>query len=180
MVDNGRVATPLYRSVLDALELVEKGYSAPDIKALLENARDKMNIYIAVDTLEHLRKGGRISSASSVLGTALNIKPVLQFDVGTLTEYKKCHGMKAARKAMIDAMKSDQERLYAQGYRPEDIHILAATSADEEITASWLAEIHAAFGDRDVLCEPLSLGVSCHIGEGGLGIGYSCDPLAKE
>lgn len=177
VVDNGRVATPLYRTVLDALELAEQGYPAEEIKRILERARDKMNIYIAVNTLEYLKKGGRISSASAVLGTALNIKPVLQFDVGTLAEYKKCHGMKAARKAMIDAMKQDFERLRAQGFGPGEVHLLAATSADEETTASWLEEIGAAFPGEEILCEPLSLGVCCHIGEGGLGIGYSCNPL---
>lgn len=176
VVDNGRVATPLYRSVLDALELLEQGHSAREIKELLEKNRSQMNIYVAVDTLEHLKKGGRISAVSSALGTALNIKPVLQFDVGTLTEFKKCHGMKAARKAMITAMQEDLEKKQQEGYGREQIHLLAATSADEKTTASWLEEIHEAFPDMDVLCEPLSLGVCCHIGEGGLGIGYSCQP----
>ena len=107
VVDNGRVAAPLRRSVLDALELIEKGYVAPWIKKMLESSRSDMVIYVGVETLENLKRGGRISAASAALGTVLNIKPVLKFDVSTLDVYQKCRGFNKARKVMIEAMKND-------------------------------------------------------------------------
>ena len=82
VVDSGRVSTPLHRMVLDALELIEEGYLAGEIRDILEESRDKMVIYVGVQTLKHLKDGGRISPAVAVLGTLLNIKPILQFDVG--------------------------------------------------------------------------------------------------
>ena len=176
VVDHGRVATPLYRAVLDALELAAHGMGAQEIKDILERNRDSMNILVAVDTLEYLRRGGRISAASSVVGTALNIKPVLHLTAGELTEFKKCHGMKAARRAMILATQENLRQRMEEGYTWADIHMLAATSADEATTAAWLSEIREAFPEKEILCEPLSLGICCHTGKGALGIGYSCSP----
>lgn len=176
VVDNGRVATPMYRSILDALELIGQGYSARKIKEILEKNGDKMNILIAVDTLEYLRKGGRISAASSVVGTALNIKPVLYLSTGKLVEYKKCHGMKAARRTMIAGTKKSVAGRLAEGYTEDEIYMMASGSADEKTMASWIAEIKEAFPGREVLSVPLSLGVCCHAGEGTLGVGYSCKP----
>ncbi len=176
VVDNGRVATPQYRTVLDAIELAREGCTGSQIKQRLEAARADMTIYVAVDTLEFLKKGGRISSASAVLGTVLNIKPILQFDVGILHMFQKCRGMKAARKAMIEALRKDFGTKFRRQYEAGDVHLLAATSAGQEETDSWVEEIRKAFPGMDVMCEPLSLGVSCHIGPGGLGIGCSCRP----
>jgi len=176
VVDNGRVSTPLHRSVLDALELIREGYSAAQIKQILEEARDKMVIYVAVDTLTHLKNGGRISAASAMLGTVLNIKPVLKFDVGILDVYKKCRGFLMAKKVMIESMRRDLETTFKTWYEKGEVSLLAASSSTAEITQAWVAEIKAAFPGMDVMCDNLSLGVSCHIGEGGLGIGCSCRP----
>lgn len=176
VVDNGRVATPQYASVLDALELAEEGYKGNQIKEMLENARDKMNIYVAVDTLEHLKKGGRISALSAAVGSVLNIKPVLQFDVGQLSVYKKCRGFKAAKRAMLEAMKEELEIRFRDFYDRGTIRLLAASSADAETTTEWVQEIKDVFHGLQVMCEPLSMAISCHIGEGGLGIGCSCIP----
>jgi DegV family protein with EDD domain len=176
VVDNGRVATPQYRSVLDALELVREGYDAKQIQQMLETARANMCIYVAVDTLEYLRRGGRISSAVAALGSALRIKPVLQFDVGTLSMYKKCRGMKAAKHTMIEAMRQDLEGRFSAFYKRGEAYLLAASSADEETTAAWVHEIEEAFPGIPVLSKGLSLAVSCHIGPNGLGIGCSCRP----
>ncbi len=175
VVDNGRVSTPMHRSVLDALELIEEGYPAEQVKALLEEARDKMTIYVGVQTLKHLKKGGRISAATAAIGTALRIKPVLQFDVGTLDTYEKCRGMKKAKKVMIDAMRHDFETRFKDWYDKGEAYLVAATSAPKEETDEC-AEIREAFPEMDVMCDELSFGVSCHIGYGGLGIGCSCRP----
>lgn len=176
VVDNGRVSTPMHRSILDALELIKEGYEAPQIKKILEDARDKMVIYIAVETLEYLKKGGRVSATTAAVGSLLNIKPVLKFDVGILDTYKKCRGFKKAKQVMLEAMKNDLETKFAKEYQNNEVYLLAASSADEETTKEWVDEIKEAFPGMDVLCDDLSLGVSCHIGPGGLGIGCSCRP----
>ena len=179
VVDNGRVSTALHRSVLDALELVAEGYTAPEIKEILEGSRDKMVIYVGVETLEHLKRGGRISPATAALGTVLNIKPVLKFDVGTLDTYKKCHGFSRARKTMIEAMKHDLETTFREWHKNGEAYLLAASSASKETTEGWLKEIQEAFPGMEVLSDHLSMGVSCHIGHRGLGIGCSCRPKRK-
>ncbi len=179
VVDNGRVSTPLHRSVLDALELIEEGYSAQEIKKVLEEYRDKMVIYVGVETLEHLKRGGRVSQAAAAFGTVLNIKPVLKFDVGTLDPFKKCHGFAKARRVMIEAMQHDLETAFKEWAEKGEVYLLAASSASPEVTEGWLQEIQEAFPGMEVMCDKLSLGVSCHIGQGGLGIGCSCKPKIR-
>lgn len=176
VVDNGRVSTPMRRSVMDALELVQEGYGAAKIKAILEAAKAKMQIYVAVDTLEYLRRGGRISRTTAAVGTVMNIKPVLKFDIGSLDTYKKCRGFGLAKKAMIEALRRDIETEYARQWDKGQVYLLAASSASEEATAAWVKEIEAAFPGREVLCDYLSLGISCHTGPNSLGIGCSCRP----
>ena len=175
VVDNGRIATPLHRSLLDALELVKEGYSAEEIKDILEKCGGEMSIYIAVESLELLKKGGRISATSAALGTMLNIKPVLRLGTGVLDTYRKCRGMKKAKKEMIDALKYDLETTFAK-YDKNDMYLMAATSADEETTKEWIAEIEEAFPGTTVMCDRLTLGISCHVGAGALGIGCSFRP----
>lgn len=176
VVDSGRIATPLHRMVLDAMELVEEGYSAEQILDILEASRQDMAIFIAVETLEHLKNGGRITPATAALGTLLNIKPILKLDVGVLETFRKCRGMKKARREMLEAMKNELETTFAEAYAKGEVHLLAASSADEATTKEWVEEIKAYFPDMEVQCENLSLGISCHVGEGGLGIGCSCKP----
>lgn len=175
VVDNGRISTPMHRSILDALELIEEGYTAEEIKSILENEKDKMSIYIAVETLEYLKKGGRISGATAAIGAILDIKPILKLATGLLEAHDKCRGSKKARRMMIEQIKSDIETKFAD-YADDDIRILAATSADDETTAKWIEQIKEAFPGKEVLCDKLSLGISCHTGEGALGIGVSCKP----
>lgn len=176
VVDNGRVSATQHRSVLDALEMIEEGYRAEQIRQMLEEARAKNTIYIGVQDLEYLKRGGRISRATAALGSVLNIKPVLQFDVGTLDTYKKCRGFVQAKKVMIDAMKQEFATKFKEEVQRGEAYLLAATSASEEESEKWLEDIHKAFPGMTVLSDKLSLGVSCHIGPGGLGIGCSCRP----
>lgn len=179
VVDNGRVSTPLFCTILDALELIKKGFSASKIKEILEEYRDKMVIYIGVDTLEHLKKGGRITPAAAAIGTVLNIKPVLKFDVGTLEPYKKCRGFHKAKKAMLEAMHNDLSTRFRSWYEEGDFYLLAASSASQEDTQEWIADIRESFPTADILAGDLSLGTSAHIGYGGLGIGCSCKPRIR-
>ena len=176
VVDNGRVATPLHQSILDALELVDKGLDAAACKAALEAARDEMTICIAVQTLEYLHKGGRISGTTAAVGTLLNIKPILQLTTGKLESWKKTRGMLKARETMLEAIRSDLAIRFADAQHRGDVRLLAAGSADAETTAKWIAQIEAAFPGMPVLYDDLSLGVSCHTGEGALGVGLSVRP----
>lgn len=176
VVDNGRIATPLRRSIMDAIELVEEGYDAAKIKGILEEAKDEMAIYIAVETLEYLKKGGRISPAAAAIGTLLNIKPILRLGVGILDSYKKCRGMKKARREMLEAIRQDMEVKFGEYYEKGEIYLLAASSADEETTRGWIEEIKEYFPGMEVLSDNLSLGICCHTGEGALGVGCSCKP----
>ena len=176
VVDNGRVATPMHRSILDALELIEEGFSAEEAKIMLETSGNKMSIYIAVETLEHLKKGGRITPATAAIGTVLNIKPILKLNTGVLETYKKSRGMKKARQEMLEAMKHDFDVTFKEYADKGEIYLMAASSADEVTTQEWVEEIKAYFPGMEVLCDDLSLGICCHTGEGALGIGCSCRP----
>lgn len=176
VVDNGRVATPMHRSILDALELIEEGLTAEEVQSKLEEYGNKMSIYIAVETLEHLKKGGRITPATAAIGTVLNIKPILKLNTGVLETYKKSRGMKKARQEMLAAMKQDFEVTFKEYAEKNEIYLMAASSADEATTREWVEEIKESFPGMEVLCDDLSLGICCHTGEGALGIGCSCRP----
>ena len=175
IVDNGRISTPMHRSILDAAELVEEGYTAKEIKEILESQKDNMSIYIALETLEYLKKGGRISGATAVIRTVLDIKPILRLHTGLLEQFEKCRGAKKAKKLMLETIKKDIETKF-KDFSNEEIYLLAATSADEETTNKWVEQIKEFFPGKEVLCDPLSLGICCHTGEGALGVGVSCRP----
>lgn len=176
VVDNGRISTPLVRAIMDAQEMVEEGLDAAKIKEVLEAEKDKMSIYIAVETLEFLQKGGRISATTAALGTMLNIKPILKLGVGLLETYKKSRGMKKAKKEMLEAIQNDLDVTFKEYHDRGEAYLLVATSANEEETNSWIEEVKAAFPGMDVLAGNLSLGICCHTGEGALGVGISCRP----
>lgn len=170
VVDNGRVSTPMHRSVLDAVELAGKGYSAEKIKKILEDNRENMVIYVGLSTVSYLKKGGRISSVAAVAADVLNIKPVMKFGVGKLDVYQKCRGIKNARKAMIDAIKNEFATNFKDAYEAGKVYLMAASSSTAEVTGEWVAQIKENFPGLDVMCDNLSLGLSCHIGPDGLGI----------
>ncbi len=176
VVDNGRVSALLHRSILDGLELIGEGRSAQDIKDILEASNDDMVIYIAVETLEHLKRGGRITAATAAFGTILNIKPILRLGIGVLETYRKCRGMKKARREMLELVRSDLENRFRDAHEKQEVYLLAAASADDETSRQWVEEIKAYFPGMDVLYDPLTIGISCHIGPGGLGIALSCRP----
>lgn len=176
VVDNGRVSTPMKQSVLDAIELLNEGCSAKEIKNRLEDAKGKMGIFVAVDDLKYLKKGGRISSSVALVGGMLKVKPILKFDIGTLDSFKNCRGLIKAKTVMIEEVKIIVTTDYAEDFEKGNVHILAASSADEEETKKWVNEIQEAFPGIKVLWDYLPMGITCHIGPGGLGIGYSVRP----
>ncbi len=133
-----------------------------------------MTIYVLLDELKHLVRGGRISSTAAALGSILNMKPVMQFDVGKLNVYAKCRGKKRARNMMIEAMQQDLQGKFKNRWEAGQVHILAAGSADRAETEDWLAQIAEAFPGQDIMYDDLPLSLCAHIGQGGLGIGCSC------
>ena len=176
VVDNGRIATPLYRSVLDALEMAQKGMDGAEICRALEDSREEMSIYVAANTLEYLKRGGRVSATTAAVGTLLGIRPVLHLDVGVLTGFKNPRGLAGAKKTMIEAMRNDLETKFREQYESGNVHLLAASNGSPEMVEKWIGEIQNAFPGMEVQYAPLSLGISCHIGPDALGIGCSCVP----
>lgn len=176
VVDNGRISVPLRRSIMDAAELISAGHTAAEVKAILERVKDDMVIYVALQTLSYLKKGGRVSPTVAAVGTLLHVKPILHLSTGVLEPFMNCRGFAKAREAMIEAIRHDLSTRFRDAHERGELHLMAASSASPEETAAWVAEIEAAFPGMPVLCDNLSLGVSCHTGEGALGIGLSCSP----
>ena len=177
VVDNQRISVTQRQSVMDAKMLAEAGKSAAEIKKILTDQKLDSSIYITLDTLKYLKKGGRVSSVTALAADVLNIKPVMHFSTGTLDTYQKCRGMKKARKVMIDAMKHELETNFREEYEAGNVYLMAASSSTDEVTAEWMAQIKESFPGMDVMCDKLSFGLSCHIGPDGLGIGCTCKPV---
>ena len=176
VADIGRVSTPYRRSVMDALELIEEGYSAAEIKYILEESRSNMVIYVSVQSMKLLLQGGKINVRSAMLASLLRLKPVLKYDIGTIGAYKNCLTTEKAKQKMLEAMKHDLETTFKPWADRGEVYLLAASSASEEETDAWIAQIKQTFPDMDVMCDRLPLTVCTYIGEGGLGIGCSCKP----
>lgn len=171
VVDNGHVSTLLHRCILDTVNMVERGMGAAEIKKVLEDNKEKMIIYIAISTMEYLKRGGRVNAVTALAADVLNIKPVMQFGTGKLDTYQKCRGMKKARKVMLDAMKRELETNFSEELAAGELQLVVASSSTDEVTADWLAQVKESFPDMDVMCDDLTFGLSCHIGPDGLGIG---------
>lgn len=172
VVDNKRISVPQYQSVLDALLLAERGLDAAGIKKELERTAEIFSIYVTVDTLKYLKKGGRISGTAAVLGTMLNVKPVLWLGADQLEAVSKCRGMKAARRTMLELMKKDLEGRLKPWYDQGRIRLMTAyTNVSEEQIAQWNQEVKDVLGVSEVETAPLTLSISCHLGPGALAVG---------
>ena len=166
VVDNRRISVTLRESVRGAQRLLAEGKSAEEVRRILEERGGESSIYIAVNTLEYLKKGGRVTAAGAAMGTLLNLKPVLQIQGGKLDAFKKCRGMAAACDAMLQAMEKDlRERFPGQ-----EMRLFAAYSGDRAAGESWLGQVRAAFPEREVELAALPLSICCHIGSGALAI----------
>lgn len=177
VVDNGRISTPMHCTVLDALEMIEAGHNAAHVKSVLEKYRDEEVIYFAVDTLEYLKKGGRITPAAAAVGSILKIKPILQLTTGILAPYRNARGMVKAKAMMIEQIRTDLNTRFSDWYKNNAFYLMTATSADPHTTADWIRQVKEAFPGIPVLSDYLSLGVCCHTGPGALGIGVSVKPV---
>lgn len=172
VADNHRISVTQALSVLDAKSLAEKGLTAREIRDILEEEAMDATIYIAVDTLEYLKKGGRITAAAATLGTILKIKPILTIQGDKLDSFAKARGMKSAFRVMVEAVKADitsrLSHLREQGLLKVGI---ANTMMDPDKLEEFKEEMKKNFPDMELVYFPLTMSIGTHVGPGGLGIG---------
>ena len=169
VVDNQRISITQQQSVWDAIEMRDKGMSAEEIVDVLMREKLEASIYITVDTLKYLKKGGRVTPAAAAIGTVLNLKPVLTIPGEKLDAFAKVRGIKAAKKTMLDAMEKDIKERFAG----KEVHLEGAYTCSDEMAQEWKQEIAERLPGYDIVMDRLSLSVSCHIGPGAIAIACS-------
>ena len=172
VVDNHRISVTQALAVLDAKALADEGRTAREIKEILEQEAMDATIYIAVDTLEYLKKGGRITAAAAALGTILKLKPVLTIQGDKLDSYAKARGMKSAFRVMLEALKSDIASRLSHLREKGLLKIgIANTMMDPDKLEIFKAELKKNFPDMELVYFPLTMSIGTHVGPGGIGIG---------
>ena len=172
VVNNQRISVTQTQSVLDAMELAKKGYDGAQIKKILEEEKFNSSIYIMLDTLFYLKKGGRITPAAAALGTLLKLKPVLQIQGEKLDAFAKARTKSAGKSMMLQAIKNDIENRFG-GFdesAKERVTLHIAYTKDAEEAELWKQEVMEAFPGFRLKMAPLSLSVACHIGPGALAL----------
>lgn len=173
VVDNQRISVTQRRSVLQAKELADRGFSGKEIFDILTRDKLESSIYIMVDTLKYLKKGGRLTPAVAAIGTVLRIKPVLQIQGDKLDSYAKVKTLKQAKQTMIKAITSDLGHRFADS---GNMYIDIAHTQNQEEAEKFREELNLLFPEHDIHIDPLSLSVSCHIGPGALAVTLSNEP----
>lgn len=172
VVDNHRISVTQVQSVLDAIKMAEAGMTGAEIKEQLETEALDASIYIAVDTLEYLKKGGRVTAAGAAIGSVLNIKPVLMIDGDKLDAFAKVRGMKSAFRTMCKALQKDLDGKLKELHESGELVLgIANTYLPEEELEQWKAELQKAFPGDEILHGALNLSIGCHIGRGAVGVG---------
>ena len=176
VVDNQRISVTQRQSVMDAIELVKRGYSAQDIYNKLMEMKFQSDIYIMVDTLKYLKKGGRITPAAAAVGGVLKIKPILQIKGFKLDKFRMLNRtVENAKRIMLDACVASIEGFLKEvDGKTDNIHLAVAYSGVDATNAKeFIKMINEKFPGQEVVCNPLSLSVSCHIGTGALAMAVS-------
>lgn len=173
VVDNQRISVTQKQSVMDALTLVQAGKSAAEIREILEAESRESSIYITLETLKYLKKGGRITPAAAAIGTVLNLKPVLQIQGDKLDAYSKVRGKKQAKRVMLKAMKEDFDSRFAEYAKRGEMCLEMAYTGNLEEAEEFKKEVQEMFPDYEIQMDPLSLSVACHIGHGALAVACS-------
>lgn len=174
VVDNQRISITQKQSVYDALKLANEGKSAAEIKEILLKTKFDSSIYIALDTLKYLKKGGRLTPAAALIGTLLGIRPVLQIQGEKLDAFKKVKTVRKAKEVMIAALDSDLKNRFTEYAANGKMQISVAHTANEAEAKLFAEELQATFRNVPVkFIDPLSLSVSCHIGPGSLACALS-------
>ncbi|MFR1831745.1 MAG: DegV family protein [Lachnospiraceae bacterium] len=169
VVDNQRISVTQYQSVLDAQKMAQKGYTAGEIKKKLEETKADSVIFITVDTLKYLKKGGRITPAAAALGTLLRIKPVLIIEGGKLDAFSKARTAKQAKTTMLSALAKELDvRLGDKDAK--HMHLQVAHTANQEIAEELKKELETLYPQAPIHMDSLSLSVACHIGPGAFAV----------
>lgn len=177
VVDNHRISVTLKSSVIMAKKLSDIGKSGSEIKSILEEDAYHSSIYISVNTLTYLKRGGRITPAAAMIGSVLNIKPILTIQGEKLDSFSKARSMKKCEQRMIEALLNDKEKRFAD-VPNEQLSIGAAgTCLSEEEQLNWRHALEEAFPGADVFYNPLSASIGCHTGPGAVGVGLSVNFL---
>jgi len=171
VVNNQRISVTQRQSALDAKVLAENGRTALEIKDFLEDEKLNASIYIMLDTLHYLKKGGRITPAAAALGTILKLKPVLQIQGEKLDAFAKARTISQAKSLMINALKNDIQTRFGGDHK--NVHIQIAHTKSEDAALLLKEELSGEFGDCEVVVDNLSLSVACHIGPGALAVACS-------
>lgn len=171
VVNNQRISVTQRQSVLDARELAQRGKSGKEISSILEREKFESSIYIMLDTLKYLKKGGRITPAAAALGTILKLKPVLQIQGEKLDAFAKARTGKQGVSIMIEAMKRDIETRF--GGDVSQIYLQIAHTNNEKAALTLKEEVKKEFPNNDIYVDHLSLSISCHIGPGSLALACS-------
>ena len=169
VVNNQRISVTQRQSALDAVMLKERGMNAVQIKEALEADKFNSSIYIMLDTLYYLKKGGRITPAAATIGTLLKLKPVLQIQGEKLDAFAKARTTGQGKSIMLNAIRNDMETRFG-GATADNIWLEVAYTKDEQAAEQFVQEIQKEFPGFDIVCNPLSLSVACHIGPGALAI----------
>lgn len=170
VVNNQRISVTQRQSVLDALTLAENGKSGSEIKEILEADKFNSSIYIMIDTLYYLKKGGRVTPAAAALGTLLKLKPVLTIQGEKLDAFAKARTVNQAKTIMTNAVKNDIEKRFGGVAKENQIYIQIAHTENEDAANILKDELQEVFPDYPIYVDHLSLSVSCHIGPGSLAI----------
>ena len=174
VIDNQRISVTQRQSALDARDLAAKGMSASEIKDILIRDKFESSIYIMLDTLFYLKKGGRITPAAAAIGTLLKLKPVLTIQGEKLDAFSKARTASIGRDQMINAIKNDIEKRFGGlENQKENIHLAMAYTYDLAAAEDFKAQVMTHFPGMDIVIQPLSLSVACHIGPGALAIAVS-------
>ncbi len=168
VVNNQRISVTQRQSALDALELVKRGMNAAQIKDFLEKDKFNSSIYIMLDTLYYLKKGGRITPAAAAIGSLLKLKPVLQIQGEKLDAFAKARTSAQGKSIMMNAIKSDIETRFGGFTEEKGIWLQIAYTYDRAAAEAFRDEIRAQYPGYDIHMDPLSLSVACHIGPGAL------------
>ncbi|MDY6327854.1 MAG: DegV family protein [Lachnospiraceae bacterium] len=169
VVNNQRISVTQEQSVRDALELAKAGKSAEEIKEILENRKFESSIYIMLDTLTYLKKGGRITPAAAALGNLLKLKPVLQIQGEKLDAFAKARTIKQAKATMLDAIQKDFKERFNND-EDGDMGLFIAHTQNYDAAVEFREEVLKVFPGKDIEIADLSLSVSCHIGPGALAL----------
>ena len=173
VVDNQRISVTQRQSVLDALALIKAGKNAAQIREILEAEKLESSIYITLETLKYLKKGGRITPAAAAIGSVLNLKPVLQIQGEKLDAYSKVRGKKQAKRVMLKAMKEDLDTRFSEYVKKGEMCLQMAYTGNREEAEEFKEEVQEMFPGFEIHMDPLSLSVACHIGHGALAVACS-------